>query len=405
VRKPKQKGVAIISAVFIITLIVWIASELTYETTVEYSIHARSVQKLQAYYTARSGIELSLLRLMIYKNAKAQFGSQLGAQSALLNMIWSFPLVWPPVVGEDVSVVDKDTLNEAVEASTLKGSFMANIFDEGSKLDINDLGSPSEKIRELTHLRLSQLLQEQIIFDRDFADNNRNTPIENLLVHIRDWVDPDQQSTIGGDERSFYPNANQLWPPNRSFRSLDELQYVATMTPSIFDFLKNKVTVYGQKAINPNTASTEILSSLDITMTSEIVSKLISRRDNIQLGGPYQNAEDFWGFANSLGARVTAEKQADIPMIFDNVMSFRVRSSAEYKGNHHTIEIVVWDFPQIVESLALQVSQEIIGVTGGQGQNSGQGVRQPTPGAQTSGQPGGQRQDNRPPPIVYWIER
>jgi general secretion pathway protein K len=403
--KSKQKGVAIISAVFIITLIVWIASELAYETSVEYSLHARSIQKLQAYYTARSGIELSLLRLMIYKKAKAQFGNQLGPQSAILNKIWSFPLIWPPVLGDNISSVDRVTINQAIEESTIKGSFVATIFDEGSKIDINDLGSPSEKIREITSRRVTQMLQEKMRSDPDFADLNRNTPIENLVAHIRDWIDADQQSSLGGDERSFYPNSNRLLPPNRAFRSLDELQLVATMTPSIFEFLKNKVTVYGQKAINPNTASAELLKSLDVTITDEVVSEILARRDNIQLGGPFQSVEDFWSFANSRGARVTTEKQAEIPMIFDNVMSFRIQSSAEYKGNNHTIEIVVWDYPQIVNSLAEQVSQEITGVTGGQGNNPGQGVRQTPPGNSTSGQSGEQRQDNHLPPIVYWIEK
>lgn len=402
--KKNQSGVAIIAAVFIITLIVWIASELTYETTIEYSIHARSIQKLQAYHTARSGIELSLLRIQIYKWAQKQFARQLNSQSGLLNLIWSFPLVWPPVIGEEVSVVDKDSMGEIIEASTIKGSFMATIFDEGSKLDINDLGSPSQKIRELATRRLKQMLQEKMITDKDFADLNRDTHIENLIAHIKDWVDPDQQSDLGGDERSFYPDANRLLPPNRAFRSIEELQLVATMTPSIFDFLKERVTVYGQKAINPNTASAEILKSLHETMTDEVVKEIISRRDNMQAGGPFQNADDFWGFATGRGARVPAEKQAEIPLIFDKVMSFRIRSSAEYRGNTHTIEVVVWDFPQVAENLAKQVSQEILGVTGGQGQNPGQGVRQNS-NTPTSDQGNGQSQDNRPPPIVYWSEK
>lgn len=404
--KHKQGGVAIIAAVFIITLIVWIASELTYETTIEYSIHARSIQKLQAYHTARSGVELSLLRLHIYKNAKKQFGSQLGAQGSLLNLIWNFPLVWPPVLGEEISTVDKDSMLQAIGESTLKGNFMATITDEGSKLDVNDLGSPSQRIRELTANRLTQMIQEQMVADRDFADINRNVPIETLVAHMRDWIDPDQQSSAGGgDERSFYPSSNQLRPPNRAFRSLDELQLVATMTPSLFEFLKNKVTVYGQKAINPNTTTAEVLKSLDISMTDEVVSEVIARRDNPQAGGPFQNAEDFWSFVNSRGARVTTEKQTEIPMVFDNVMSFRITSNGEYRGNTHSIEVVVWDYKQIIESLAKQVSDEVLGVTGGQGQNPGQGVRQQSPTSQTSVQTPRQTQDNQPPPIVYWSEK
>ena len=64
--KSQQKGVAILFAIFIISMIVWMASELLYETTVEYAVHAKSVHRLQAYYLAKSGLDLSRLRIQIY---------------------------------------------------------------------------------------------------------------------------------------------------------------------------------------------------------------------------------------------------------------------------------------------------------------------------------------------------
>jgi general secretion pathway protein K len=410
-QRLSQKGIALVSVIFIVILIIWIASEMTHETTIEYQIHSKAIQKLQAYHTARSGIELSLLRLHVYKTVKNLLESQLGDQASLLNMIWSYPLMWPPKLGENQSLVKKEMLEDQVEESTLKGEFITTITDEGSKLDINDLGSSSEKVQELTKNRVLQMIQDHIRLDPDFAKENQNVSIENLLIHIADWIDGNDQSPLGQSEKAFYPKGNQLLPPNRGFRSLDELQLVATMTPSLFKFLKDKITVYGQKAINPNTASSEVLKSLDISLTEEVISEVIKRRDNPELGGPFKSADDFWSFVNSRGGMVTNEKQADIPMIFDEVMSFRIRSGGHFNGQNHTIEIVVWDYHKIVEGLATNLAKEVQGHNGNENQGSLPG--QSNPGGNPSEAPTnkpkvgntGQKQDNRPPPIVYWSEK
>lgn len=388
-----QRGVAIITAIFFITMIVWIASELTYETTVEYNIHSRSVAKLQAYYAAKSGIEISLLRIKIYKQARQQFGEQLGAQAGALNMIWSFPLVWPPTLGEEALSMDKENLEDKVSASSMQGSFMTTISDEGSKLDLNDLASPSEKIRTLTQTRIQEWLELEFRDNREFADNIRPYNPQIIVGHIKDWVDADTESTVSGDERSYYPNTLPSLPPNRGFRTLDELQQVRGVNAEVYKLLKDKVTVYGQRAINPNTAQSDILMGLDPFMTKEIIAEVIKRRENPLMGGPFKNAEEFWNFVAAQGARITAERQAEIPLIFDNVLSFRIKSNGEYRGNTHQIEVVVWDLQTVAKSLAEQVNKEL--------QTTEAPASKPNP---TKGSTPQTMQDKGPPPIVYWSE-
>lgn len=388
-----QKGVAIITAIFFITMIVWIASELTYETTVEYSIHSRSVAKLQAYYNAKSGIELSLLRIKLYKQARQQFGEQMGGQAGLLNMIWSFPLVWPPTLGEEALSMDKENLEGKVSASSMQGSFMTSISDEGSKLDLNDLASPSEKIRELTKTRLQEWLEFEFRENRQFAETIRPYNPQTIIGHIKDWVDPDTESTISGDERSYYPNTQPSLPPNRGFRTLDEITQVRGVNPAVYSLLKDKVTVYGQRAINPNTAQADILMGLDPFMTKEIVAEIIKRRDNPLMGGPFKNTDEFWSFVMAQGARITPERQAEIPLIFDNVLSFRIKSSGEFRGNTHQIEVVVWDLQTVAKTLADQVNKEL------QTTETQTPTTNPTKGSNPQ-----TMQDKGPPPIVYWSE-
>ena len=78
-------------ALFAMTLMTFIAVEVTYDTSVDYVVAAQQVSRIKAYYAAKSGIEMSLLRIMLYKQAMATLGDTLGANKSMLDPIWNFP--------------------------------------------------------------------------------------------------------------------------------------------------------------------------------------------------------------------------------------------------------------------------------------------------------------------------
>ena len=57
----------------------------------------------------------SLLRIMLYKQAMAAMGDTLGANKNMLDPIWNFPFMWPPIApsGGKTTEVDKDMLKDA----------------------------------------------------------------------------------------------------------------------------------------------------------------------------------------------------------------------------------------------------------------------------------------------------
>jgi general secretion pathway protein K len=71
-RLKNQKGIALILAMFTIVIVSYLATEIAYETNVEYLVNAAAVQHVKAYYAARAGIELSLLRIKIYNQVTSQ---------------------------------------------------------------------------------------------------------------------------------------------------------------------------------------------------------------------------------------------------------------------------------------------------------------------------------------------
>lgn len=400
---------AIILAVFCVVLVSYVVNEVTYESNIEYAVNAGSVNRLKAYYAAKSGVELSLLRIKLYKKIQKQFGKQLGSQAGLLNLIWSFPLSWPPLLPDEATGVDKDNLNDIVKEAKMDASFNATIFDEGSKIDINDLDSPSKSLREITKKQLLQIFEGKMQ-DDEWARNHQDLRAEELINHLTDWLDADKQSLNGGDERQYYKDISELasigiesFPPNRMFRTLDEVRLVAGMTDELFELLAPRITVYGAKAINPNTASREVIKSLDPSINDEIVGEVLARRDNPDKGGPFTAPDDFWGFINQRGGRVAKEIQEGVPLIFDAVTNFSIRSIGEYNGSLREIKAIVFDVTGAATAIADRLKKDNPPPTDPNDPNKSAG----TSGQKPNSSPGSQNQtpSKGPPRIVYWSEK
>lgn len=402
--RKNQKGVALIMAIFCLTLIVYLVTETLYETNVEYIVNSNSVNRVKAYYAAKSGLELSLLRIKLYNKIKNQLGDKLPPDRvATLDLIWSFPFAWPPVLPAETNSVDKDLVKDTVKDSKMDATYLTTISDEGSKIDVNDLGSPSKGLRELTKKLLLQIFQNRMQNDDNWAENNRELKFEEVINNMADWVDKDTTSQNRGDEKQYYQNLNSLsgqdieLPPNRGFRTVDEIRLVAGMTETMYDMLKDRVTVYGMKAINPNHASAEVLKAMDPSINDKVISAVMGRRNDPQQK-PFQSEGEFWGFINSEGGNVTEETQKSYVLSFSDVVSFHIKSIGEFSNVSREIEAIVYDFSGAAIAVADQLKKEAAEAAGGSapgGPGSGSGKsnipKDPLP--------------KGPPRIVYFIER
>ena len=96
-RQPVQneRGVAILIAVACIMMITYFAMEITYDSNVEYIVNSGGLNRIKAYYAAKAGVDLSLIRIKVYQKVQAQFGKSLGDQAGMLDEIWRFLLLGP----------------------------------------------------------------------------------------------------------------------------------------------------------------------------------------------------------------------------------------------------------------------------------------------------------------------
>lgn len=345
-----QKGSAILYSVFLMSLLMFIALEISKDTVVEYQGSLNNVKRVQAYYAAKACTDLSLLRVKAYQQASRSLGKNLPDMS-MLDIIWQFPLSWPLVVPADMSTSNGDDIKKANAQSTFKHRFSAQIASESSKIDINDLTSPSEGIREKTRKQILDLFQSKLRTpDSAWAKKYYNYRFEDLLNHITDWIDPDKTSLMGGDEGSYYRDSglrSEYIPPNQPFKTIEELHMVKGMEDEIYDVLAPNLTLFGGKGININHAERTLLMALDPGITEKVADEIIKRRKDINLGGPFRDEKDFFAFISGYGVNTANFNQDKVPLYFDYEINFRI-SCIGLAGNiTREITSVVYDFQKV----------------------------------------------------------
>lgn len=401
-----KRGVALMVAIACLMLIMYFAVEVSYDSNVEYIVNSQGLNRIKAYYAAKSGVQLSLLRIKIYQQAQNKLGAQLG-NSPLLDKIWQFPFAWPLPIPDELSAVDKDNFKKIFKESAMDAAYMVTIEDEGSKIDLNDLNSPAKSLQESTKKQLINVFEQKKKDDEVFAREYSNVRFEELVNNIADWMSAKSQSFNGGDKRANYAKLNQdsqtdYYPPNRNFRTLSELHLVPGMTDDFYNLLEPRVTIYGMKGINPNLATKDVLKSLDPAMTDEVVAAVIKRRETEAEGGPFKcdqggGSSDFWDFVTQRGVRPAGDPN-EIPLTCDTVINFKIRSTGEFASATREITAIVMDLNRTATKIKTFVDKD----------KKSEGETPPASGGGSSTTKKTPVKDpipKGPPRIVFWNER
>jgi len=395
-----QRGVALLVATFTVALVAFLAVELSYDTSVEYIISANEVKSLKAYYAAKAGIEVSLLRIFIYRQALKQFGEQAGSSAQLLEQIWKMPFTWPPLIPESASSGEKDQVKSIVTDSLMDAQYVTNIVSEGSKIDLNDLDSPSKHLARNTKFQIMRILQNRLDQKDDWALENQDLIPEEIVNNLIDWMDPDQNSLNGGAESSFYSKIDSdNMPPNQPFRTLEEIHMVDGMTDELYDTIAPKVTVYGPKGIQINHASKGVLMAIDDQITDEVAQAIIVRRRESELG-PFPDQETFFQFLEEEKVDTQTIVDNRVPLIFEAEFNFRIQSIGSFSRSTREIIAITYDFDMVKKRLGDMVKKE---------KEEENPPKTPKPKATPKATPvpeGGTEQDKTGKPnVVYWFER
>lgn len=359
--KNNRSGMAILLVLSFIMMITFIAKELAFESRAEYEFSNVSYRELKAYHAAKSAMELSLFRVMLYQQVKSQFGDKV-PDASMLDIIWSFPMAWPPALGEDASLVAKDDMETVVEATLQDAEWFATITPEGSKIDLNDLDSPSKSLKAAIAKQIVQLIRNRLDQDDDWADENANLDPEEIVKHLVDYVDKDSESQVGGNESSYY-NDNSIsnnvdLPPNRMFRTMDEIQRIPGIDAVLYAHLAPQFTLYGIRAINVNHASVEVLMSIDPQITKEIAEDIRAQIQNPD-EGPFKTEDDFKNYI-SKDIDIGSFNPDKIPLVFVEESAFNIDVTGSYKKTVRGIRATVFNIENVTKSLEATLKEEAI---------------------------------------------
>jgi len=204
-----NRGIALVSVLWVVALLTVIASGLSASVRTESRVVGNTVRLLQAQYAAESGIELAALNLMHPQSVR-----------------------WPP----DGSIRELETGTATLRIAT---------WDETGKIDINQ--APSAL--------LTQLITQT---------GETSADAEVLVDAIMDWRDADDFRRLNGAEDSDYRIARLPYgAKNAPFESVGELRFVLGMTDELFASLHPSLTVFsGKSVVNTTYASPQVIAAL-----------------------------------------------------------------------------------------------------------------------------------------------
>lgn len=237
------RGVALITAMLITALTASLAAGLAWNSALD-------VRRTMVLLFHEQGIQVAL-----------------GAESWMRN-----------ILRDDLAESQTDHLGELwasdlpglpVESDTVQGAVAGKIEDLQGRFNVNNLIDQNGEI-------------DQAVFDQ-FQRLLRVLELDTRIAGITaDWIDANQEAGFpDGAEDAIYTG---FTPPYRTYNqpltNVSELAALEGMDKASYDRLRPHVTALpGRTSINVNTATAEVLRSLDDNLDEAAVERLISLRE------------------------------------------------------------------------------------------------------------------------------
>ena len=252
----RQRGIALITAMLIAALVTVISVSMMSRQTLDMRRTGNMLESDQAYMYAVGMEQLAAQVLIKDKKDNGNVDD--------LNQNWAVPL--PPT---------------KVEGGMITGS----MEDMQGRFNLNDLVDNSQKA-DPAQVKMLQSILDQI------NQKNPDFQISPFVVNrIVDWIDKDLNTSADGAEDQEYLRADVPYrTPNQFMASPTELGAIMGLTPKDVAALLPYVSALPDPTtVNVNTASAEVLMSLNKGITPQIASELVAYRKD----KPFTNKSDF----------------------------------------------------------------------------------------------------------------
>lgn len=283
----RQHGIAAITAMLVVAIATLLATELIWDL----NLSLRRTETLLARDQAREialGLELLAVELL---QADLEDDGDIPVDS--LDEAWAQPYAFP------------------FEGGTVAGQ----LEDLQGRFNLNRLVNPGDPAS-------TDLARQQFRRLVELAAADLDVSPDTVVDSVVDWLDPDQQPSLGGAEDGLYTGRT---PPYRSanfwFTTPSELLAVNGVNPALYNNLAGLVTALpksgGQSSragqINVNTAQPLVLQAMSPEVTVTAVEDWVANRE----GEPYAEVMEFWESA----VTYFPDAQAENPLQFIEISS------------------------------------------------------------------------------------
>jgi len=274
-QKADERGIALLLALLVLTLLTALILEFDAEARREYREAAAFRDSYKADMLTRAAVKAARAVLMQDSLRERTTGEKFDA----LTDIWAMPI-------KNYQIGD--------------GILTAQIEDEQGKLNLNDLAvNAGDELKQREKVRRVRRLFEVLQLNPTLVD---------ALI---DWMDQDDVPQPSGAESVYYQSQK---PPYRAANgplpALGELRLVKGFTPEIIDRIARYVTVYpmdGGGVVNLNTADPMVIQTLDPRITQSMAMEIVQ-------GRPYKKTADLDRIGNfeEIGKTLRAATAYDV---------------------------------------------------------------------------------------------
>ncbi|MCP3985940.1 MAG: type II secretion system minor pseudopilin GspK [bacterium] len=247
--RKQSAGLALLAVMFFILLAVSGIATFLRRATIDGMVVRNRDHAARSEALARGGIRLATALLLQDRLDEAHSGFRAETRHELWAQVDNIPL----------QVTDGGELRLRIE-------------DAGARLNLNALVNDGTIRDELAPAFLVELL-DRVIQEIPGGDEERSHDAEELAQNLLDYMDEDNERSIGGLEDDYYQRQEPSYrAANRPLLSVDELALVEGFGGPLVEALRPYVSVYplsGADGINPNTAAPWVLALIYHGSTSD----------------------------------------------------------------------------------------------------------------------------------------
>jgi type II secretory pathway component PulK len=364
-RLADKTGAALLTVLIAMMVITLMLFEFQYSSMIERKLAYNDLNQMKAYYLAKAGVRMGLLRVALYGRLNAspdlQSLKQKGMDvSTYLDQVWSLPLPpFPPDTSKLDKALsgDKDAAEKMLqETKVSEGSVTHTITSESSKINLNFLQVPLNEQNNRIDLRatpttlfqyvgmmLINVLDEFLLESDNPADEYNNMKPEDVVYSIMDYISPGTVSFMGGAKDTWY---EQQKPPYKTKKgrlyTIEELRLVRNIDDHLYEKLRPLVTVYSYDGkINLNTATKPVYRALYRDFSDDDVKKIIEERDR---RGGWLSEQAFIDYVtkdlNRTGFSTLYNKPSEYPFTVSSV-SFIIESLGTITRSKSSIQKMI----------------------------------------------------------------